>query len=74
MYVPIRRLGDDSSPPDAAAAPSVTISSAVGNVELSPVTLLGLGLLALAGLVNFTRHTTAATSRKARAVRRALRA
>ena len=58
--------------PDLSGALS-TVSAPV-NVSVSPLMLGGLGLLALAVVLHFTKKTAAVVTRKTRAMRRAVRA
>lgn len=55
---------------DVTGAPVITAQP----VNVSPLVLGGLGLLAFAFVVSTTKRATVAVGRKSRAVRRALRA
>jgi hypothetical protein len=72
MYrnVPIRRLGqddDDSGPPSIGSWVSTPVS-------ISPLVLTGISLLGLAFVFSSARQAGRAAKRKAKAVRRALKA
>jgi hypothetical protein len=79
MYLSQRKrggLGQD----DGTGATAVTPASVFGlatspvDLQLSPLMIAGIGLLAFAAVAHFARQTTGAVSRKGRAVRKALKA
>lgn len=65
-----RRLGqDDTTLPDVGSLVSTPVS-----LSISPLMLAGAGLLALAFVLSGAKKAGGAVTRKARAVRKALRA
>ena len=73
-----KRLGQDSSSFSLPTLPDLTGALSTVNapvsVSVSPLMLGGLGLLALAVVLHFTKQGAAVVRRKSRSVRRALRA
>jgi hypothetical protein len=67
-----RRLGQDDDSGDATSALSALNSPVT--LEVSPLLLGGVGLLALALLLSGTKKAAGAVVRKGRAVRKALKA
>ena len=67
-------LGQDVTETSTSPAAVLGLASSPVSLQLSPLMIGGIGLLALAALAHVTRQTTGAVARKSRAVRKALQA
>lgn len=76
MYLSMRKRGglgqDDGT--ETGVSSAIGLATSPVSLQVSPLMLAGVGLLAFAAIAHFTRQTAGAVSRKGRAVRKALKA